>query len=63
MNDPIPIRRDGDDAELSADEYLRFLKERHDRRVQWTALAFVLVVIAGFLTPLVVFLTRLALGG
>lgn len=64
MNDPIPIRDERDkNPELTPDQYLRWLKERNDRRIQWAFLTFVGVIVMGFFVPLIVFLTRLALGG
>lgn len=55
MNDPIPISK-GDptpDAE----------RVRHQRRLGWAMFGLLAFIVVGFLTPLIVWLTRLALGG
>lgn len=59
MNEPIPIQRD---PEPVTDEF-RLRKQAHEHRLQWAFLAVLGVVVLGFLTPLIVWLTRLALGG
>lgn len=63
MNDPIPISREEAEPALSTQDILDIDKARHDRRIQWTFLGFLGFVAVGFLTPLFVWLTRLALGG
>lgn len=61
MNDPIPISRD--EPMLTTEEVLSIEKARNDRRIQWAFLGILGFVVVGFLTPLFVWLTRLALGG
>lgn len=63
MNDPIPISREEPEPMLTTQEILDLDKARHDRRLQWAFLVFAGFVMVGFLTPLFVWLTRLAMGG
>lgn len=55
MNDPIPITKG--DSTLEAD------RARYQRRAGWAMFGLLAFVVVGFLTPLFVWLTRLALGG
>lgn len=55
MNDPIPISKNDPDTDVE--------KARYQQRVGWAMFSLVAVVVIGLLIPLVVWLTRLALGG
>lgn len=58
MNEPIPIQRDTEP--VSEEVLLR--KQKHEAHIQWAFLTFLGVIVLGFMVPLVVWLTRLALG-
>lgn len=61
---PIPIiGRVDEEPEFTADEFLRFQKQRHEQRVQWVFLTIIGVMVLGLFVPLVLWLSRLALGG
>lgn len=61
MNEPIPIQRT--EPLVSVEETIALDKAANDRRIQWAFLGILAFVVVGFLTPLFVWLTRLALGG
>jgi hypothetical protein len=63
MNDPIPISKEPSPAPaLTADDVIKVENARHVRRMRTGLLWFLGVLVLGFLAPLFVFLTRLALG-
>lgn len=60
---PIPIvKSGGEDVDPSTKELLAMERLRHEQRVQWVFLGLVVMVVLGFLTPLVLWLSRIALG-
>jgi hypothetical protein len=61
MNEPIPISKSED--LITTDEIIELDRARHQRNIQWVFLGLIAFVVVGFLTPLFVWLTRLALGG
>lgn len=64
MNDPIPISKEKPEKPtLTTEDYLALSKAKHLQRQQWAFLGLVGFIVVGFLTPLFVWLTRLALGG
>jgi hypothetical protein len=62
MNDPIPINKSGDE-QVSTEELLQLDAARHSQRIQWVFLGLLAFIAVGLLTPLFVWLVRLALGG
>jgi hypothetical protein len=63
MNDPIRVTREDAEPLLTAQEIIALDKARNDRRIQWVFMGLIGFVVVGFLTPVFVWLTRLALGG
>jgi hypothetical protein len=61
MEEPIPIKRP--EPLITPEEAISLDKARNDRRLQWATLGILAFIVVGFLTPLFVWLTRLALGG
>lgn len=61
MNDPIPISKE--EPLLTTEEIIALDKARNQRGMQWVMLGLIVFVFVGLLTPLFVWLTRLALGG
>ncbi len=61
MNEPIPIQRT--EPLITAEETIALDTARHNRHIQWVFVGFLAFVAVGLLTPLFVWLTRLALGG
>lgn len=61
MEEPIPIKKT--EPLITEEEAMTLDKARHERQVQWVFLGLVSIVVIGFLIPLSVWLTRLALGG
>jgi hypothetical protein len=62
MNDPIPISREAEPP-LTAADILAVEKQRYQQRIGWTFLLILGIGALALLTPLVVWLTRLAGGG
>jgi len=61
MNDPIPINKSSGEP-LTTEEYLELDAARHAHRMQWVFLGWITFIGVGLLTPLLVWLTKLALG-
>lgn len=63
VNKPVRIHEHLEPPSMTADEMIKYQTARHQRRIQTGFLLFLGVVALGFLTPLIVFLTRIAAGG
>lgn len=50
-------------VEAKHTDALSLRKQRHTERMQWAMLAFMGAIVGGFLSPLIIWLVRLALGG
>jgi hypothetical protein len=61
MNEPVPIHRDV--PLLTLEEQITLDRARNARRMGWVFAGLIVLIVAAFLIPLSVFLTRLALGG
>lgn len=60
-DEPIPIKKDLED--LTGSEAIRYMKMKHDNRIQWAFMSIVIMVVLAVLVPLTVFTVRIASGG
>lgn len=60
---PIPIIGHKKEQEVTAEEWLAYRKQQHEHAMQWGFLTILGLVVLGFLTPLILWLSRTALGG
>jgi hypothetical protein len=61
---PIPIIGGRQpEREPTAEEFMAFAKQRHEQRLQWGFLVILGLAVLGLLTPLVLWLSRIVLGG
>jgi hypothetical protein len=63
MTRPIPIIGNGKASGMTAEELLALQKQKHEQRLQWATLVSIGILLLAVITPPVLWLSRIALGG